>query len=75
MADINKPTYMEVTETVWAPHRDAPSLLGEGWNGCTLTEAAADERKRARWKTRMDAQRPRTYARAKAELAEYGWNV
>jgi hypothetical protein len=32
-----KAPYIEEIETIWRPHRDALSLLGEGYSGSTLT--------------------------------------
>lgn len=38
MIYVKPRTYVEELSVVWTPHRDAPSLLGEGYRGSTLTD-------------------------------------
>ena len=72
MADINKAAYVEVLETIWRPHRDAPSLLGEGWCGSTLGEACQQSRMQERNQKWNDRRRERMLTQsAKRDFAYY----
>ena len=61
--------YVEVLEVVWRPHRDAPSLLGNGYDGSTLTDVPLEDVLRLRpivrkrRSTRRYTQSPRRYGR------------
>lgn len=68
---MKRERFREVLETVWRPHRDAPSLLGDGWNGSTLSEACQDKRGKERTEKIYDRRRDRDLIRTAARDFAY----
>ena len=73
-----KRRYVETYEVVWRPHRCAPSLLGEGYSGSSLTGACQETREQHRqrkWNDRrrdyrLDRKAQRDFAYYRGEYAE-----
>lgn len=65
----NAPRAIDTFEVVWTPHRDAPSLLGEGWTGCSLSGTAPEPftGNRGAVRRQVPIHYATTMARAKAE--------
>lgn len=65
-----KPQYVDVLETVWRPHRNAKSLLGEGYSGSSLSSVgrAPDTGNRGAVNRSRVYHHPQTRAQAKADV-------